>query len=164
MTPPPGNCHNCKCQDRFPLKRCRWECCSACFLGYYFTYKTLDLERIYLCALCRWCQLLRQHQHAWSLTCLHPCLFKMAHVDCHYFIKLLALLTVHRRSCKVEIGHGLKCENGLYGRSPDRSARFVKFVWKRGLYSRWETRYFFMYRYRAFTAPIHPFIWSYFWR
>ena len=30
----------------------------------------------------------------------------------------------------------------------------LQFVWKRGLYSRWEARHFFRYRYRTFTAPL----------
>jgi len=35
----------------------------------------------------------------------------------------------------------------------------LQFVWKRGIYIRWEARHFFMYRYRTFTAPVHPLIW-----
>jgi len=37
----------------------------------------------------------------------------------------------------------------------------LQFVWNRGLFSGWEARHFFMYRYWTFTAPVHPLIWQY---
>ena len=56
-------------------------------------------------------------------------------------------------------GHGLKCETGLYGRSPDRSARVCNLC-ENGDYIQDEKHvsYFFMYRCRTFTAPVHPFL------
>ena len=55
-------------------------------------------------------------------------------------------------------GHGLKCETGLYGRSPDRGVHVLAICVKTGIIFKIRNTFFFMYRYRTFTAPVHPII------
>ena len=54
-------------------------------------------------------------------------------------------------------GHGLKCETGLYGRSPDRNARVCNLC-ENGDYIQDENhaRDFFMYGHQTFTAQVQP--------
>ena len=53
-------------------------------------------------------------------------------------------------------GHGLKCETGLYGRSPDRSARVCNLCENRDIQD--EKHVNFLYGHRTFSAPVQPFI------
>jgi hypothetical protein len=55
-------------------------------------------------------------------------------------------------------GHGLKCKTGLYGRSPDRSARVCSLC-ENGDYIQDEKHIFHVPNgHRTFTAPVQPFI------
>jgi len=67
-------------------------------------------------------------------------------------------------------GHGLKCETGLYGRRYScvtpypymagvrTGVHVFAICVKTGIIFKMRSTSFFMYRYRTFTAPVHPLI------
>jgi len=73
------------------------------------------------------------------------------------YLKMALSKSVMRNVAQFRIrGHGLKCETGLYGRSPDRSARVCNLC-ENGDYIQDEKHVNFSYI--GTEAPVHPFIW-----
>ena len=74
------------------------------------------------------------------------------------YLKMALNKSVMRNVARFRIrGHGLKCETGLYGRSPDRSARVCNLC-ENGDYIQDVKHEFFMYRYRTFTTPVSTYL------
>ena len=73
------------------------------------------------------------------------------------YLKMALSISVMRNVARFRVrGHGLKCETGLYGRSPDMSARVCNLC-ENGDYIQ-DDIISCIGTYRTFTAPVHPFV------
>ena len=73
------------------------------------------------------------------------------------YLKMALSKSVMRNVARFRVrGHGLKCETGLYGRSPDMSARVCNLC-ENGDYIQ-DDIISCIGTYRTFTAPVHPFV------
>ena len=74
------------------------------------------------------------------------------------YLKMALSKSVMRNVARFRIrGHGLKFETGLYGRSPDRSARVCNLC-KTGVILKMRNTFFSCIGTEHLPAPVHPFI------